>query len=548
MMQHRPWHDHYDTGVPAEIDIPDHPLHAFLEENARHAPQQVCCRFNGSELTYAEVNTLSDRVARLLAALQLETGEPVGICMPNIPQFIITYFGVLKAGGVVTAINPRFGPGELRTLLADVQPRIVFAACGSEELLEHMRAYPSIESIFLTAPDDAPLLAQCLAETIPYNPSRRQLIDLLKMEAPAALPVVTAEEDCIYQYSGGTTGTPKAAAATHRSLVANTLQFRAWLTPLETGRECTLVAIPLYHVYGMVIGMCVSLALRSVIVLHDERKGLAGMLNLIETESCTLFPAVPYLLEVMLLQPAVTQRSISLDSLKVIISGASPLRVQCLQAYQELLKGRLVEGYGLSEAPTATHCNPVQGDIRPGTIGLPLPGVDARIVSLADGVSEMPVGEIGELILRSPQVMRGYLNRPQESELVLRGGWLYTGDIARMDADGYFTIVDRKKDLIKVSGFQVWPYEVESVLTHHPAIRESGVVGVEDTLHGEKVVAWLVLEQGETIDLETVQTWCKRRLAAYKTPREIRFCEALPRSALGKLLRRELRQMTIEGS
>jgi long-chain acyl-CoA synthetase len=541
-MENRIWHNQYDPGVPTDIDIPDIPFFQFLTRAAQETPNRICIQFNNTEITYAQAEEITNRIAKNIAAFGLKKGDCVGICMPNIPQFVLLYFAALKAGCVVAAINPRYGMGEIRTLIQDVKPQLVFAGCEPAQAIRRIKTTNTLIRMVLTTPEDAPSLWGASQEKTMFNPSVGYLLDFIAMETNAQLPVVTPQDDCIYQYSGGTTGTPKAAAAVHRNLVANTLQFRSWLSTLESGQEITLTAIPLYHVYGMVIAMCVTLSLNSTILLHDERKGIPGLLKLIDQQKPTLFPAVPHLLEILAQQDAVISGEIDLSSLKIIIAGASPLRKECQKTYDALLpNGRLVQGYGLSEAPTATHCNPVQGDNRIGTIGLPLPGVDVKVVDVKDPNIVLPQGEIGEMWLRSPQVMRGYHNRIEETRNVLKDGWLATGDIVQMDKDGYFTIVDRKKDLMKVSGFQVWPRELEIVLSHHPDIYEAGVISMPEPIIGEKIIAWLVMEPGKQISLKETQDWCKKWLASYKKPEEIYYCNNLPRSGLGKLLRRELR-------
>lgn len=542
-MDERIWHQQYDPEVPNSINIPEIPFYQFLTQAAAETPDGICIQFNDVKITYAQANIMTDRLAHNMVALGLEKGDCVGICMPNIPQFVLLYFAALKAGCVVAAINPRFGVGEVRTLLNDVKPKIVFASCEPAQAILKMQSSGNKTRLIFTRIEDIYELADFAEYKWPYDPEVKQLLDFISMHTSTELPTVSPDDECIYQYSGGTTGTPKAAAALHRNLVANTLQFRTWLSTLKSGKEITLAAIPLYHVYGMVIAMCVTLSLNSTILLHDERKGMDGLLELIHQEKPSLFPAVPHLLEILLQKEAITSGEIDLSSLKIIISGASPLRVGCQEDFNKLLpNGRVVQGYGLSEAPTATHCNPIQGENRTGTIGLPLPGVDVRVVDVNDHNIELKQGEIGEMWLRSPQVMRGYHNRQEETDAVLKNGWLATGDIVKMDEEGYFTIVDRKKDLMKVSGFQVWPREIEVVLAHHPAIYEAGVISMPQPITGEKIIAWLVLEEGQDITLEEVQQWCKKWLASYKKPQEIYRCDRLPRSSLGKLLRRELRK------
>ena len=541
-MEKRIWHQQYDHGVPTDIDVPSMPFFQFLSSGAQESPEQICIRYNNVEITYAQAEMITNRIAQNLVSMGLKKGDCVGICMPNIPQFVLLYFGILKAGGIVAAINPRYGSSEIHTLIEDVEPKILFAVDDPSNAIVKLKDGFTQIQLILTTEEDAGSLWNAVAEQTEFRPDIDQLLDFISMKTNAQLPIVTPEDDCIYQYSGGTTGTPKAATSRHRNLVANVLQFRSWLSTLEQGKEITLTAIPLYHVYGMVIAMCVTLSLNSTILLHDERKGIPGLLELINREKPGLFPAVPHLLEILLQQEKIITGEVDLSSLKIIISGASPLRVGCQELFNKLLpNGRVVQGYGLSEAPTATHCNPIQSENRAGTIGLPLPGVDIRIVDVKDPTIEMGVGEIGEMWIRSPQVMRGYHNRPEESEQTLIDGWLVTGDIVQMDNEGYFTIVDRKKDLMKISGFQVWPSEIETVLIQHPDIYDAGVISVPAPVVGEKIIAWLVMEPDKEITLVEAQDWCKEWLAPYKKPHEIYSCEKLPRSGLGKLLRRELR-------
>jgi len=362
---------------------------------------------------------------------------------------------------------------------------------------------------------------------------------------PVALPIITPEDVAVLQYTGGTTGTPKGAVGLHRNLAANTLQFRCWLSGLTDGREVALVAIPLFHVYGMVIGMSVSVALGASMVLLPNGRDITAILQRIEQYHATLFPGVPALYHAVNQHPDVLAGRYNLHSVKACISGSAPLPVTVKADFEQLTGGKVMEGYGLSEAPTATHCNPMLGENRPGSIGLPLPDVDCRIVLMADGQTPLVVGQAGELLIRGPQVMQRYHNQPAETAAALVDGWLHTGDIARMDADGYFYLVGRKKELIKVSGYQVWPAEVESVIIAHPAVKEVGVAGVPDEARGEAVKAWVVLHPGQLATADEIRQWCLDQLAHYKAPREIVFVSALPRTTVGKLLRRELINLTV---
>jgi long-chain acyl-CoA synthetase len=350
----------------------------------------------------------------------------------------------------------------------------------------------------------------------------------------------------LIQYSGGTTGTAKGVLATHRNLVANTLQFKAWMVDLRDGEETALLAIPLYHVYGMVCGMSLSVALAASMLLIPNPRDMDALLAGIEAHRPTYFPAVPTLYNAINNHPRVQCGEVALGSIKACISGSAPLMKTTKETFERLTGGHICEGYGLSEAPTATHCNPLRGVNKIGSIGLPLPGVDCRIVDPEDGETDLPGGEAGELLIRSPQVMAGYHNQPEETRLALRDGWLRTGDIARMDEDGYFYIVDRKKDLIKPGGFQVWPREVEQAIASHPAVLEVAVAGVPDDYRGETVKAWVVVKPGETVTDTGVREWSRERLAAYKVPSQVEFRSELPKSNVGKILRRQLVKEHVE--
>jgi len=350
----------------------------------------------------------------------------------------------------------------------------------------------------------------------------------------------TSNDIALFQYTGGTTGIAKAAVCRHRNLVANTLQFKAWMSTLEQEKEIFLLALPIYHIYGMVCGMLLGMALRASLVIIPNPRDIPEMLSAIQIHHVSYFPAAPTLYNAINNASQVTAGQVDLTSIKACISGSAPLMKQTKEKFERLTGGRIVEGYGLSEAPTATHCNPLQGKNCIGSIGLPLPDVDARIVDPQDGVTDMPVGQTGELIIQSPQVMQGYHNMPGETALALRNGWLYTGDIARMDADGYFFIVDRKKEMIKPGGMEVWPREVEEVISAHPAVAEVAVAGIPDAYRGETVKAWVVLKPGQTMRESDVQAWCRERLAAFKVPTGVEFRAELPKSAVGKILKREL--------
>ncbi len=473
----RPWLTQYDPGVPETIDYPDVPLFTFFDETARKVPNLPCTVFRDDVITYVQMHSLVDRLAAALVALGVKKGDRVGLFLPNLPQFVLAFYAVLRAGGVVVAMNPQYKQRELEYQVSDAGAEVLIGLSSVYELLQVVRARTALRLIILTQVEDAFAMtgwasgqAAQPAPGFTLAPGDRWLGEVIASQpagARAAVPV-GADDVAVFQYSGGTTGIPKGAVGLHRNLVANSLQFRRWLVGLEEGRETALLAIPMYHVYGMVVGMSVSILLGAKMVLIPDPRNLPDLLANIEKYQASFFPGVPSMYALINQNPDVQAGKYNLRSVRACISGSAPLLKEVRERFESLSGAKLMEGYGLSEAPTATHCNPMFGEKRSGSIGLPLPDVDCQIVSLEDGRTRLPPGAIGELVLRSPQVMQGYHNRPEETGEALRGGWLHTGDIARMDADGYFYIVDRKKELIKVSGFQVWPREIEEVIASAP--------------------------------------------------------------------------------
>jgi long-chain acyl-CoA synthetase len=374
------------------------------------------------------------------------------------------------------------------------------------------------------------------------DPGDIQFKELIGRHKPVDRPKleISPDDTAIFQYSGGTTGISKAAVAMHRNLIANALQVHVWIPNAVDGQETVLMAIPLFHVYGMVAGMLFAIRAGAGMVMIPNPRDLKDVLASIQKYKASIFPGVPAMYNAINNNPDVIAGKYNLSSIKGCISGSAALMRETKEKFEALTGGKLCEGYGLSEAPTATHCNPLIGENRTGSIGLPFPDVDARIISLEDGVTEMKLGEQGELCIKGPQVMKGYHNMPTETANTLRDGWLYTGDIAKVDADGYFYIVDRKKELMKPSGYQVWPREVEEVISSYPKVLEVGVAGVLDAKRGETVKAWVVLKPGETATQEEIREYCKKNIAAFKVPTEVEFRTELPKTTVGKVLRREL--------
>jgi len=551
-MEDRPWLKHYDKGVPHTINYPAEPLFYFLEESARKFPNSPCTIFKGATITFKEMNSLTDRLAAAVAGLGVKKGDRVGIFMPNTPQFVMVYFGILKAGGVVVATNPMYTPPEIEHQANDSGVEVMFVMSNFYKTIKTAQPKTKIKTMVVTNIKETlpPVLRTLftLAKEkkggfrVKLEPGDIWLPDLLAKYKPEDRPKIdiTPDDTALFQYSGGTTGISKGAIAMHRNLVADTLEIKSWMVDTKEGTETLLMAIPLFHVYGMVAGMNFALASAASMVMVPNARDLHDVLENIKKFKPTVFPGVPTLYNALNNHPDVISGKYNLSSIKACLSGSAPLMRETKERWEALSGGKLFEGFGLSEAPTATHCNPLLGENRTGSIGLPLPDVDCRIISLDDGKTVLPVGEIGELVIKGPMVMKGYHNMPTETENTIRDGWLYTGDIARMDEDGYFYIVDRKKELIKPGGYQVWPREVEEAISANPKVVEAGVAGIPDPYRGETVKAWIVLKPGVTMTEDEVKSWCKERLAAYKVPTHIEFRSELPKTTVGKILRREL--------
>jgi long-chain acyl-CoA synthetase len=559
-MNDRPWLAHYDQGVPKTIAYPEVPLYHFLEESARKYPDRACTIFKGAVITFKEMNAITDNLAAALVEdLGVKKGDRVGIFMPNTPQFVMAYFAILKAGGVVVATNPLYTAPEIEYQASDAGIEVMFVMTNFYKTIKKAQPKTRIKRMIVTN----------LKETLPpllrtlFTLAREKkggfriegglqegdvwMKDLLERHKGSARPAVQvgATDTALFQYSGGTTGVSKAAVATHRNVVANTLQIRGWFVNMDEGKEVFLMGIPLFHVYGMVAGMNLAVWGGATLVMVPNVRDLKDVLENIVKYKCTIFPGVPALYNGINNHADVKAGKYDLTSIKACISGSAPLLRETKEQFEKLSGGVVFEGYGLSEAPTATHCNPLLGENKTGSIGLPLSDMECRVVSLDDGETELAQGEVGELLLHGPQVMKGYHNMPTETANTLRVGkdgktWLYTGDIVRMDEDGYFYIVDRKKELIKPGGFQVWPREVEEAIAAYPKVLEVGVAGIPDPYRGETVKAWIVLKPGETATADEIKAFCKESLAAYKVPTHYEFRTELPKTTVGKILRREL--------
>ncbi|MBV9325733.1 MAG: long-chain fatty acid--CoA ligase [Chloroflexi bacterium] len=557
----RPWLTSYDRGVPADVDIPDEPLHAALARTARRFPDRAAIRFYGRSITYRELDKLANRFANALMRLGVHKGDRVALLMPNCPQMVLACYGGWRAGAVMVPTSPLYVESELQHQLEDSGASVIVCLSPLYGLVQRVRPrLPRLRHVIVTNiksffPRHVRLIFSLTRErqgghhvSLPKDGSTFWLQRLLKRAGDAGPRVeVTASDLALLQYTGGTTGVPKATMLSHRNLVANALQVRAWLGELASpdGADVVLGVLPLFHIYALTSIMNFGVYGSGTMVLLP-RFDVDDVLKAIQRERPGLLPGVPTMY--VAINQARNLRRYNLRSLKGAISGAAPLPLEVHKQFEALSGARLIEGYGLTEASPVTHCVPLASPRALGTIGVPLPSTDAAIFDQDSGTHQLAVGEIGELAVRGPQVMQGYWNRPEETAQVLRDGWLFTGDIARMDADGFFNIVDRKKDMIITGGMNVYPRDVEEPLYAHPKIREAVALGVPDERWGEAVKVYIVLRDGQTATAQEIIDYCRTRMARYKVPKQVEFRTELPRSLIGKVLRRQLLQQEREAA
>jgi len=559
----KPWLNWYDEGVPATIDYPDVRLDQLLTDSAAKHPEQRATIFGGrvgsrildAAVSYQELDSAVNRMASSLQRLGVRQGDRVAIVMPNCPQFVIAFYGILRAGGTAVPCNFMYSASELEHQLADAGAEIACVLSPYYEKVHSLRSGAGLRHVIVTNVKDyfPPLLR--LLFTLMKERQGGHRVALAASEdlwfaplvsdiGPAPEPASTGSEDtaCLL-YTGGTTGVPKGAQLTHRNLVSNAVAGLAWSHSREA-QDITIGALPLFHSYGMTSVMNMSVAGALTMVLIPDPRDILHIMGSISKHRATFYPAVPTMYVAINSHPDVD--NFDLSSIRACLSGAAPLPGEVQERFQNLTNCALVEAYGLTESSPATHVNPLERN-KIGFIGVPWPDTDARIVDVETGEEELPVGDIGELIINGPQIMRGYWAQPTETANVLRehpdlgpGLWLHTGDIARMDEEGYFQIVDRKKDMIICGGFNVYPRDVEEVLYKHPAVEEAAVVGIPDQYRGETVRAFVVLKEGATATEEEIITFCREHLASYKAPSSVAFRSELPKSTVGKVLRREL--------
>lgn len=546
----KPWFKHYPSEVPKTIEYDNRPLQDFLGDAAEKFPDKVAIHFLGKEITYQEVFDSARKFASYLQGLGLEKGDRVAVMLPNTPQSVIAYYGALLGGATVVQTNPLYTERELEYQLNDSGAKFLVCLDILLPRANHVKNETSLEHIIVTGIKDyLPFPKNLIYPFIQkreynmvvkpeHNGDTHVWTKMLEMANVnyTAHEIDPQEDLALLQYTGGTTGFPKGVMLTHRNLVANTQMCCHWVYKAEYGNEVVLGILPFFHVYGMTAVMNLSVMMAQKMVLVPKFD-VDTVLKLIDKEKPTLFPGAPTIYIGLLNHPKL--KNYDLSSIEACLSGSAPLPVEIQQRFEKVTGGKLVEGYGLTESSPVTHSNLIYENRRAGTIGLPWPDTDAKVFK-PDTLEELPVGEVGEIAVKGPQVMKGYWNKPEETANTLKDGWLLTGDMGYMDEDGYFYVVDRKKDMIIAGGFNIYPREVEEVLYEHESISEVVVAGIPDPYRGETVKAYIVLKDGAQLTEEELDHYCRENLAAYKVPKLYEFRSELPKTSVGKILRRKL--------
>jgi long-chain acyl-CoA synthetase len=556
----RPWLSHYDDNVPASLDYPQRTLVQILKEAVGERPEHPGLMFKGAAVSYRELDRLSDFFAAALAADGVRPGDRVALLLPNCPQFVIAQFGIWKAGAIVLPLNPIYTEREIEGPLVETEAVAILTLTRFYDRVKHVQPRTTLRSVMATSIKEylPPLLSLLFTlfrekkegHRIRLQAGDRWFQDVLgagsSQPVPQAAP--SGEDAAVILASGGTTGTPKGVVGCHRAYVHAGTQLRVWTRSLcDAWVDRILLPLPLFHVYANVGVQSMALVGRNPLVLVPNPRDLDDLLATIRKVRPAFFTAVPTLFQALLAHPDVRSGRASFGSIKLSFSGAAALMAETKRQFEELTGGRIIEGYSLTEGMMACLVNPVRGTAKTGSIGMPLPDVDVMIVDPDEPSRVLEANQVGELLMRAPQLMTEYWGEPGETGTTLRRApdgstWLHTGDLGYLDDDGYVFLVDRKKDMIKTSGYQVWPREIEEVLTTHPSVAEVGVAGVPDTLKGEVIKAWIV-PRGETRPTEDeLRAYCRTRLAPYKVPASIEFRGELPKTMVGKVLRRALKE------
>ena len=554
----RNWHRFYDEGVPPALDFEALPLSAFLERSARDHGDATAVIFLNCRLTYRQLQDEVDRFATALVGLGVTSGTRVAVQLPNLPQTVIAFYAIMRLGGVVVMTNPLYVEREIEHQwndagcdiaittdflftgrIAGIRSKLPVRHYIIASIPEYLRFPLNLLAPLKLRRAQPPLMA-----TVADGPGIHFMRPLIK-STPADAPATSIDMDApaALQYTGGTTGVAKGAILTHRNLSCNVQQVASWFVGARPGEEVMLGCLPFFHVFGMTVSMNFPVHAAAAMVLMPNPRDIPLMIQNIARHRVTLFPAVPAMFNAIVNAPGLEK--IDLTSVASCFSGGAPLPPDVLERFESLTGSKIVEGYGLTETSPVTHANPLNGQRKVGSIGVPFPNTDVKVVNVDDATTEVPAGEQGELLIKGPQVMPGYWNKPDESAKALADGWLHTGDIARIDEDGYCYIVGRKKDMIIAGGYNIYPDEVDAVLMAHPAVNESATIGVPDQARGETVKSFVVLAPGQTASADDLIAYCRRELAAYKIPRSVAFLDELPKSSALKILRRELREMEL---
>jgi long-chain acyl-CoA synthetase len=554
-MEEKPWFKSYDPGMPYTLrPYPECTLLDTVKDTVQQRPKHVALIFKGRRISYDELEQSSNAFGTALVSLGVKKGARVALLIPNSPQAVIAQLGAWKAGAIVCPLNSLYTATELEYALRDVGAETVVVLTPFYQKVKELQERCGLKLIIATNIKDhlSPplrLLFTLLKEKkeghrIQLQPGDYSMNELLKHYANAGPPAVAVnpKDPAILLFSGGTTGTPKAALGTHHALLISAMQLHAYARSVLADWDDTLtLCMPMFHIYGN-MGMCTSLVARWPMALVPNPRDLDDLIATIRKTRPAVLHGVPTLFNGLLNHPAVKAGKVDFKSMKVCYSAAAPLLAETKQRFEALTGGWLLEAYAMTETMLATVACPVHGVYKEGSTGVPITDVDVRITDVDTGEETLPPMEVGEILIRAPQIMVGYWQRPTETANMIRDGWVYTGDIGYLDEDGYLFIVDRKKDLIKPSGFQVWPREVEEVIASFPAVADVSVAGVPDAMQGEAVKAWVVLKPGEQASAKEIQDYCRTKLVAYKIPKEIEFRDSLPKTMVGKILRRMLKE------
>ena len=549
------WKRHYTDDAPGSLQYPRMAIDEMLRNASHNYPKNPALIFGGNRISYQELDNLVDKFTSALFKLGIRKGDRVALFLPNCPQMVIAFYSIFRLGAIAVPANPMYQEREIAYQIDN---------SGAETLIALDLLYPKVSAlkdqinlkhiVITSIKDYLPPLKKMLYPLFQVRGNQKikrgggkeiyEFKDLITGSTADPPPSnILPEDTAILQYSGGTTGVSKGAELTHSNIVSNTLQAYGWYYIIKKGEEVILSILPMFHTYGIAVCMNLSILTGSCAVLIP-RFVPKDVLKAIQDYRVTFFPGIPGIYAALNYYKSISKWDIS--SVNYCVSGSAPLPITVMEEFEKLTGGVILEGYGLTEASPITHSNPVHRERKAGSIGLPLADTDCKIVDIEDGKKEVPLGETGELCIKGPQVMKGYWNMPSETALTLKDGWLHTGDIARMDEDGYFYIIDRKKDMIISEGFNIYPNEIDELILTHPKVLDAAAVGVPDRLRGEKVILYVVLKEGESALGEEIMGFCKERLAKYKVPKKVEFRKELPKTPVGKVLRRVLREEAVK--